>query len=87
MLITEKNQYPIIAIRLEKPIFIFRKSGKVTKSSKKANLSRIWGEIENAISGKYLYNSHFHYSQIFSHLDGRANAYINVSRLGLGAEL
>ena len=44
-------------------------------------------ESENAILGKYLCNRYFWYSQIFSHLDGRANAYINVSRLGLGAEL
>ena len=44
-------------------------------------------KFENAIFEKYPYNSYFRYSQIFSHLDGRANAYINVSRLGLGAEL
>ena len=44
-------------------------------------------KFENAIFEKYPYNSYFRYSQFFSHLDGRANAYINVSRLGLGAEL
>ena len=90
MLISEKNQYLKSGYHPDstsKPIFMFRKSQKVTKSLKKANLSRIWGKVENAILGKYLYNSHFHYSQIFSYLDGRANAYTNVSRLGLGAEL
>ena len=90
MLICEKNQYsnscyhPDSSSKTNFHVLKITKSAKIDKKGKSVeNL----GEVENAILGKYLYNSHFHYSQIISHLDGRANAYIIVSRLGLGGEL
>ena len=75
MLISEKKQYSKSGYHPDSTLKTHFHVSKITKSGKIVK------------KGKYVYNSHFYYSQIFSYLDGRANAYINVSRFVLGTEL